>query len=478
MKDRLGYFRFKRLAQDYLLTNDSGDYMYLMPAAFDNLCKNRLNRIACAEYDLLKERGFVSSGAGSERLIEKYRTKNNFLGTGTSLHIIVATLRCDHRCVYCQTSAQNSKCSSTDMSLQTAKNVVDRIFESPNNAITIEFQGGEPLLNFKALKYIIEYAQEKNKSAGKDLIFSLVTNLSPLNDDMLKFLLKSRVSICTSVDGPRHVHNINRLSLSSVDGYAKVTKAFKKVQRAYRGRVRSKPNALVTITRHSLGYSKQIVDEYVSLGLNSVHLRPLNPFGLAAKQWGKIGYTPKEFLDFYKKSLDYILALNLKGKVFYERTVRVFLAKIFNEMDPGFLELRSPCGAAIGQLAYNYNGDVYTCDEGRMFGALGDTAFKIGNVKENNYKDFINAEATKAVCIASFLDILPGCSSCVYKPYCGVCPIYNYATGGSLFAQAPNNDRCKINMGILDYLFDRLRDKKNKKIFKSWLLVNRGPMTV
>ncbi len=452
--------------------------MYLMPESFDNLRKDRLGRFSGAEYDLLKENGFISQGIAPERLIKKYCSKNDFLGRGTGLHIVVSTLRCDHRCVYCHASAQGAKVKNADMDIETAKNVVDRIFESPSRSITIEFQGGEPLLNFKALKYIVEYARKKNKVAGKDLLIALVTNLSPLNDNMLRFLLKNKISICTSIDGPRHVHNINRLAVSGADSYTKVTKAFRKVQKAYRVRVKYKPNALVTITRHSLGYPKQIVDEYIELNLDSLHLRPLNPFGLAVKRWKSIGYSPEEFLGFYKKALDYILSLNLKGKVFYERTARIFLAKIFNDMDPGYFELRSPCGAGIGQLAYNYNGDVYTCDEGRMLGRLGDTVFKLGNVKENSYKDFINAEETKAVVTASLLDILPGCSSCVYKPYCGVCPIYNYATSDSLFAQMPNNGRCRINTGILDYLFDKLREEKNKKIFKSWLSVDCGPMTV
>lgn len=140
-KDRLGHFRFKKLKQDYLLTNDSGDYMYLMPKAFDDLCENRLSKFSCSEQDLLKERGFVSDGVASPRLIKRYCSKNSFLGVGTSLHIIVSTLRCDHKCVYCHASAQSNKGNNTDMDLETAKNVVDRIFESSNNVITIEFQG-------------------------------------------------------------------------------------------------------------------------------------------------------------------------------------------------------------------------------------------------------------------------------------------------------------------------------------------------
>jgi len=76
------------------------------------------------------------------------------------------------------------------------------------------------------------------------------------------------------------------------------------------------------------------------------------------------------------------------------------------------------------------------------------------------------------------LDILPGCAVCVYKPYCGVCPIYNYVQNGNIFTQMPNNERCRVNMAILDYLFEKLKDKKIGKIFRKWIDVSRGPMTV
>lgn len=51
------------------------------------------------------------------------------------------------------------------------------------------------------------------------------------------------------------------------------------------------------------------------------------------------------------------------------------------------MELRSPCGAALGQLAFTASGNVYTCDEGRMMAEMGDDAFKLGNVFENGYDE-------------------------------------------------------------------------------------------
>ena len=470
---KVGFFRFKSLGKDYLITNDAGDYAYLDTNTFEKLSQGKVD-CNCNQYDFFKEKGFVRSDDFKlTNVIEKYCSKNSALGRGTGLHIIVVTLRCDYACIYCHASKSNIWAKEMDMDIGTARLTVDRIFECSNPAITVEFQGGEPLLNFDTVKFIIEYIQEKNKKAKKDILISMVTNLSVINDEILEYLCKKKISLCTSIDGPEEVFNENRKSLSWKNGYKHTIKWFKKVQKKYFRRVIFRPNALTTITKQSLPYYKEIIDEYIKLDLEGVHLRPLNPFGLARKTWKQIEYTTDEFMDFYKKSLDYIIAKNLKGKFFYERTARIFLTKILSNVDPNYFEIRSPCGAGIGQLAYNYNGDVYTCDEGRMVSRMGDEAFKIGNVVDNTYKDFVKSETVKAMCVASTLDILSGCSTCVFKPYCGVCPIYNYVEEGNIFSQMPNNDKCKINMAILDYLFDKLRDPKVKKIFKKWVVKNR-----
>jgi radical SAM protein with 4Fe4S-binding SPASM domain len=180
-------------------------------------------------------------------------------------------------------------------------------------------------------------------------------------------------------------------------------------------------------------------------------------------------YSWGDFVRFYKKALDYILQVNLNGKFFYERTASIFLTKILSDCDPNFLDIRSPCGAGIGQIAYNYNGDVYTCDEGRMLSRIGDESFRIGNVKVDNYSNIISHPTVKAMCIASCLDNLPGCSECVYKPYCGVCPLVNYAERGNIFIQPLNSKKCRIQTGILDYLFEKIKIDTYRKVFESWL---------
>jgi radical SAM protein with 4Fe4S-binding SPASM domain len=115
-------------------------------------------------------------------------------------------------------------------------------------------------------------------------------------------------------------------------------------------------------------------------------------------------------------------------------------------------------------VLYNYDGKVYTCDEARM---VGEDIFCIGNVKDGSYKDIVAHPTVRILGMASCLENT-ACDLCVYKPYCGVCPIYNWAEYGNLFPQASNNARCIIFGGILDLLFAKLEDKKVRKLFEKW----------
>ena len=342
--------------------------------------------------------------------------------------------------------------------------------------ITIEFQGGEPLANWDTVRFILDYAVEKNRVAGKRLEFSLVTNMALMDDDKLAHLMKNNVQICTSVDGPQEVHDTNR-RLVGGSSYEPTVKWMRRADQAYREKGLDPDlyhvEALATVTRQTLSQPRAVVDEYIRLGRKAIFLRPLNPFGFAKNTFEKIGYTPAEFLDFYRESLDYMIELNRQGVEILERTAAILLTKMLTPNDPNYLDLRSPCGAGIGQIAYNYDGTVFTCDEGRMLYQMGDDVFQIGTVPGSAYKDLIENETVKALAVASCLDNLPHCSECVYKPYCGTCPVYNYAEQGGIFGQMATNDRCRIYESILAYLFERIAagDEEVLDIFSKWTIV-------
>jgi uncharacterized protein len=287
-----------------------------------------------------------------------------------------------------------------------------------------------------------------------------------MDDAKFNFLFANQVNFCTSLDGPADLHDKNRV-FAGGSSHAGTVRWFKKIyQKTLRKMFRIE--ALLTVTRFSLPRHKDIVDEYVGLGARGVYLRSLSPLGLAREVWDKIGYSAEEFLDFYRKAFDYILEIN-KKKTFFEQTARIFLTKIMTDTDPNFLDIRSPCGAGIGQIAYNFDGGVYACDEGRMFSRMGDEMFRIGSVSAGSYQETVGHPVIKAISIASCLDNQAECSRCAYKPYCGVCPVHCYAEQGDIMGRMPSNTRCRIQKGIMDYLFEKLDDEKNERIFRKWI---------
>ncbi len=475
---KLGFFRYSQINGQYLLTNDIGDFAFLSPAEFEQFIRGKLSPDSTT-YSELKEKSFIRTGdEDSDAMAERYRRKNDFLNFGAHLHIVILTLRCNEKCIYCHASRVDMDKKEYDMSLSTAKKVVDIIFDTTSPIVIIEYQGGEPLANFETLQFITDYALEKNKTANKKLGITCVSNLSLMDEEKMKYLLDKNVMICTSLDGDEALHNKNRV-LPGGNAFQEAVKWIKRINEEYKKRGFEEEvyhvDALLTTSKFSLKSYKEIIQTYLDLGIKAVHFRFLNPFGLAKKSDMKIGYSAEEYLEYYKNALDYIIDLNLQGTDMLERTAAIFLSKILTDEDPNFLDLRSPCGAGIGQLAYNYDGKIFTCDEGRMLYEMNDDIFLIGDAKTDTYGDIMKHETLRTLTVASCLECIPGCNDCVFKPYCGVCPIYNYVQQGDIFGQMPTNVRCKINKSILTYLFEKLQKQPEvKEIFKRWT-INKRP---
>lgn len=461
MNYTINNYRFKKFESEYFITTDHGSYCILSEKEFKKLKQNNINEKLMKK---LEEKEIILDNKNINKAVRLTRNRNLFLFSGTSLHIIVVTLRCNMNCIYCHASSKPANKKEFDMNKKTAKKTVDFIFQTPNKNITIEFQGGEPLLNWNIVKYIVEYAKEKNKQENKNMRITIVTNLTKMNMKKMDYLMKHNVDVCTSLDGPKELHDYNRKFVKG-SNYKQVVKWIKKFNEEYKKRnIKDKRiNALVTLTRESLSYPKEIVDEYVKLWLNSIHLRFLNNLGVAKKTWPQINYSVKEYLDFWKKAVNYIEKLRKKGKNINERMVAIMFNKINNEFDTNYLDLRSPCGAAIGQLTYNYNGDIYTCDEARM---IGEDLFLLGNVKKNKYKDIVAGDKACLVVNASINDQYI-CNDCVYKPYCGICPVYNYAEQGSVIGKISQTDRCKIFKKQFDWVVkEKFINKNNNNKLK------------
>lgn len=460
---KINYFNFKEFEGQILITNDLGCHLFLSKKDFKKLLKNDIDINSDLGKALL-ENNFIYDKSNLEYsnfLKHDIRRIKSHVLTATSLHIFVVTTACNMQCVYCQAN-NGIKNSSLYMTKETAQKSVDIALNSPAEYLTFEFQGGEPLLNFDIIKYIVEYTEEKK--GCHNVQYNIVTNLTLISDEILQFFEKHQFGISTSIDGPSFLHDGNRPLKTGEGTFEDTKKAIMKIRE--KG---LHVGAIQTTTRASLSYPKEIVQTYNELGFESVFLRPLTPLGKATLNWDKVGYTAKEYLDFYTKALDEVIKINEKGKFFKEDHAAILLNKIAGN-SVNYMELRSPCGAGIGQLAYYSNGDVFTCDEGRMLYEMGEPTFRLGNVKEDTYIDIINNSVCKSVCASSILESIPNCCDCVYQPYCGTCPVVNYAKSQDIIEKEPHGYRCAIYSGMLDYLFKQFLENNNSvtDILKGW----------
>jgi len=468
-------FRFREVAGRFVVTSHTGEFAVLTRDEFAAFARGDVD-VGAPLYARLKDAQLIRAEIDTAALLERVRNQKPFLNSGPNLHILVVTLRCNQTCVYCHASRRPMKAVETDMSKETAEKAVDLALRTTNPAVTIEFQGGEPLANFDVVRHVVSYALARNKNIGKELGFTLVSNLSLMDQEKLDWLLENRVQICTSIDGPAAIHDKQR-HLTGDSGFQMATEWVRRINGAYRDAGLNEEvyhaEALLTTTRDTLPQWKEVIDTYVDLGCRALFLRPLDPFGFATHTAERVAYSTDEFLEFYRKSVDYMLELNQQGVQILERFASILLTKILGREDPNYLDLRSPCGAGIGQVTYNYDGKVFTCDEGRMLHEEGDDTFLIGHVDTSKYRDMMTHETVRAMTVASNLDAQPDCVNCAYNPYCGVCPVHNHKTQGGLFGRMRDNSWCAERKGIQDYLFEKIGegDPQVMETFRKWIAV-------
>lgn len=457
---------FKYFDGNILVTTDHGDHLWMSQADFDALLRGASTENIDL-YHSLKSKQILSTDIATSIDIAaaKIRSRKRFLYDFTSLHMLVTTVRCNQRCEYCQASCEEENAHNYDMSVDIAEKIVDAIFMSPSPSIKIEFQGGEPTLNWNVIDFVVKYATKSNQSHNKKLDFVLCTNLTAINEDKLKFLADHNVYLSTSLDGPKDVHDFGRKLRCGDSAYETFRKNLD-TARSILGE--DHVDALMTTTKYSLARSKDIVDEYLNLGFNGLFLRALNPYGFAAEQRDKLGYTAKEFVDFYKESLGYILDQNRRGVPVTEYYTALLFSRMMTSQSTGFVDLQSPSGAGISGAIYDYNGDVYPADEARMLARMGDRSFCMGNVTQDSFDKIFGGPVVRDIAAKSCLEIVPGCADCVYRPYCGADPIRNYLEHGDIIGKQPLSHFCSKNMKTFDHLFSLLLDEDEFVLDTLW----------
>ncbi len=449
-------FNFKMIRGKYLVSNMMGCWDVLDRKEFQELNSLRVLE-GGALFDRLQQKGIIVDGDNLGKVIADYRKLNTNLFHDTGLHIAVLTKGCNLRCKYCHAEGG---ASSENMSLETAAKVLQYIFDVKNPNVTLEFQGGEALMNWPVLQYLAASARKFN-TTGKNLSLALVTNMLLLDDEKMKFLADHDVSVCTSVDGPADIHDKNRINVSGQGSHAKLMEKIDRFAQKF-GR---KAMMIPTITKHSLAHPERIIDEYVRLGQTDISLRPVSKIGYACDCWDEVGYTAQEFNDFYDRAMAHIIQLNQKGTKIGERVAKVILTKVLHKADPQFVNIMNPTGAGRAVLAYAPDGGCFPSDEARM---LDEDIFCLGNINNEDYTNMLNKDNLVHLQQAGCSDLWHYRS--VYSPWIGIDPVVNYAFEKNVVPKVKTSQPQQILMHQFDVIFDYLiGGPQTAAVLKSWV---------
>lgn len=469
---RLLPLRFRRLPWDQdrvLVTSMSGDWLITQRDDFERAVTGQLDASEPLFADM--ESRFLIT-ADPERstlapLLSQYRTRKDYLAEGPRLHIFVVSLRCHHTCAYCQVSRQAVGQTAFDMAEPTASHAVDRLFDWPAKTLTIEFQGGEPLLRFDRVRQLTKLIEQRNRTEKRALRFVIASTLHDLTDEQLSFMRDHGFELSTSLDGPEWLHNLNR-PRPERDSYQRTVEG---IERGRKVLGDDAVSALTTLTRRSLEVPKEIIDEYRKLGFHSISLRPLSPYGFARKTSARHGYTIGDFLKFYEVALDHLLQVNHEGYFLEETYARMLLSLLLTPFSHGYVDLRSPTGAGLGAIVYDYDGRVYPSDEARMLAAMGDHRFALGRVDES-IETWMSSPGMQRILGTGVAEALPTCADCAYVPLCGADPIDHYARQGDSIGHRPSSDFCRKQIGLFDTLLRRWEQGSalDRDILEGWAL--------
>jgi uncharacterized protein len=440
MLSRISYNAIK-LKNAFLLINDCGEHCFLGEKSFFALEQNDFCNIP--ETTLLKSRLFICEEEDQvwlkTHIEQRKNVKRSFLYNPELLLMVVPTLSCNSRCIYCQANSVTDGNSVKNMSIKTALQFCKFVSGLPYSRIKVEFQGGEPTLRLSIIQLIVELL---NRIPDKEISFVICTNLLDIDSDFVHFVTKHSINISTSLDGEKAIHDFQRPSIKGFSSHDSVIRNITLLRNAG-----VFPSALMTLTKESIDQLTNVIRYYVSLGFQSVFIRPLNHFGRAASN-NEIQIPDGAFLKAYKSALDYLIQTNLESPPIKDEYTSILLRKILTPYSDGFTDLQNPCAYGSMCLLVNYDGNIYPCDEARMLAEMGDASWKISNVFEKNAMAKLEEYKEK---ISSFsLDLLSVCKECAFKLFCGANPIR--------LGQRGENHYCGIQKEIFITLFTLLNE--------------------
>lgn len=322
--------------------------------------------------------------------------------------VVNVTNQCNLSCEYCYEYGEDKIVDTENgtqpkfMSAETARAAVDLALResAPGKTAHITFFGGETLMNFKVLKATVGYAREAAKAQGKDVDFSLTTNATLLQPDVIDFLADERIGVTISIDGPQEIQDRFRVFSNGQGSYEMAAPKIK----ALLARHKARPiGARVTLTKQTLDVKRIYKHLFEDMGFWEVGFAPVT----TAPQRGhalEAGPGYDDLLTQFRALAQEFLEASLQNRHHGFSNVRETLQEIHMGHAKAY-----PCGAGIGLLGVATDGQVSLCHR-----FAGSDNHRFGSVTEG-----IDRAKQAAFLDSHHIANKTDCSQCWARPICG-----------------------------------------------------------
>ena len=320
---------------------------------------------------------------------------------------------CNLACRYCFAEEGEYHGRRALMSYEVGKKALDFLVANSGNRehLEVDFFGGEPLLNWKVVKQLVEYGRSLEEANHKKFRFTLTTNGVLLNDEIMEFCNREMSNVVLSLDGRREINDKMRPFRNGKGSYDLIVPKFQKLADS---RNQERYYIRGTFTRNNLDFSED-VKHFAELGFKQMSIEPVvgdesDPYAIREEDLPQI-------FDEYDKLARYIIEKDKKGEGF-----NFFHFMIDLEGGPCLYKRLSGCGSGTEYLAVTPWGDFYPCHQ-----FVGDENFLMGNVNEGITRPEI---ADEFRCCNVYTK--EKCKKCFARFYCsGGCMAnaYKYADG-------------------------------------------------
>lgn len=323
---------------------------------------------------------------------------------------------CNLRCKYCFADEGEYKGCRKPMSAEVGKRAIDYVLENSGNIKNIEVDlfGGEPLMVFDTIKEIVDYAKEKDKLYNKNIRFTMTTNATLLNDEIIDYIDKNMGNIILSIDGRKEVNDNVRIR---VDGSGCYDRILPNIRKMVDRRDPSKQYyARGTFTRENTDFFEDVMalanEGFSEISIEPVVLPDSHNLSIRSEDLPKI-YEQYDML--YKEML--------RRAENNDNPFKFYHFNIDLNGGPCVYKRIAGCGAGHEYVAITPDGDIYPCHQ-----FVGNEEFLLGNINsgiknKNLSKDFKNAHIYNK----------PKCKECWARFYCsGGCQANNFNFNGDI----------------------------------------------